>query len=30
MFKHRAELSTGCRTVMERDLAAQQSKVAAK
>jgi hypothetical protein len=29
MFKHRAELSTGCRTVMDRDLA-QQSKVAAK
>jgi hypothetical protein len=30
MFKHRTELSTGCRTVMDRDLAAQQSKVAAK
>jgi hypothetical protein len=30
MFKHRAELSTGCRTVMDRDLAAKQSKVAAK
>ena len=30
MFRHKAELSTGCRTVMERDLAAQQSKVAAK
>jgi hypothetical protein len=31
MFKHKAELSTGCRTVMERDLAAQASnKVAAK
>ena len=31
MFKHRAELSTGCRTVMDRDLAAKQSsKVAAQ
>jgi hypothetical protein len=30
MFKHRAELSTGCRIVMDRDLAAKQSKVAAK
>ena len=31
MFRHKAELSTGCRTVMERDLAAQASnKVAAK
>jgi hypothetical protein len=30
MYKHRANLSTGCRTVMDRDLAAQQSKVAAK
>ena len=30
MFKHKAQLSTGCRTVMERDLAAQQPKVAAK
>jgi hypothetical protein len=31
MFKHKAELSAGCRTVMERDLAAQASnKVAAK
>ena len=30
MFKHRANLSTGCRTVMDRDLAAQQPKVAAK
>ena len=29
MFKHRVELSTGCRTVMDRDLAAQ-SKVASK
>ena len=30
MYKHRADLSTGCRTVMDRDLAAQQPKVAAK
>jgi hypothetical protein len=30
MVKHRADLSSGCRTVMDRDLAAQQSKVAAK
>jgi hypothetical protein len=31
MFRHKAELSAGCRTVMERDLAAQASnKVAAK
>jgi hypothetical protein len=30
MFKHKAELSTGCRTVMEHDLAAQRSKVAAQ
>ena len=30
MLKQRASLSTGCRTVMERDLAAQASKVAAK
>jgi hypothetical protein len=29
MFKHRADLSTGCRTVMDRDLA-NQPKVAAK
>jgi len=29
MFKHRADLSTGCRTVMDRDLA-RQSKVAAQ
>ena len=28
MFKHRAELSSGCRTVMDHDLA--QAKVAAK
>jgi hypothetical protein len=30
MYKHRADLSTGCRTVMDRDLAAQRSTVAAK
>lgn len=30
MYKHRANLSPGCRTVMDRDLAAQQPKVAAK
>ena len=30
MFKHRSDLSAGCRTVMDRDLAAQQPKVAAK
>ena len=30
MHKHRTELSTGCRTVMDRDLAAQSNKVAAK
>jgi hypothetical protein len=31
MFKHRTELSSGCRTVMDRDLAAQKSsKVAAQ
>jgi hypothetical protein len=31
MFKHRSELSSGCRTVMDRDLAAQKSsKVAAQ
>ena len=30
MFKHRAQLSTGCRAVMDRDLAAKQPKVAAK
>jgi hypothetical protein len=29
MFKHRADLSAGCRTVMDRDLA-QQSKVAVR
>jgi hypothetical protein len=31
MYKHRADLSTGCRTVMDRDLAASRSsKVAAQ
>ena len=30
MSKHKADLSTGCRTVMDRDLAAQRSTVAAK
>jgi len=30
MYKHRADLSTGCRTVMDHDLAAQQPKLAAK
>ena len=30
MLKQRASLSTGCRTVMDRDLAQQASKVAAK
>ena len=30
MYKHRTNLSPGCRTVMDRDLAAQQPKVAAK
>jgi hypothetical protein len=30
MYRHRADLSTGCRTVMEHDLAAQQPKLAAK
>jgi hypothetical protein len=25
MFKHRADLSTGCRVVMDRDMAAQRS-----
>jgi hypothetical protein len=28
MMKHRADLSTGCRTVMDRDLAQQSSRVA--
>jgi hypothetical protein len=30
MLKQRASLSTGCRSVMDRDLAQQASKVAAK
>jgi hypothetical protein len=30
MIKQRASLSAGCRTVMDRDLAQQSSKVAAK
>ncbi len=30
MMKKRASLSTGCRTVLERDLAAQAGKVAAR
>jgi hypothetical protein len=30
MFKHKAQLSAGCRVVMDRDLAAQSSTVAAK
>jgi hypothetical protein len=30
MLKRRAELSSGCRTVMDRDLAHQSSKVAAQ
>jgi len=30
IYKHRADLSTGCRTVMDRDLAAQSGKLAAK
>jgi hypothetical protein len=30
MYKHRAELSTGCRTVMDHDLAAKSNKVAAQ
>jgi hypothetical protein len=29
MIKHRTELSSGCRTVMDRDLAAKSGKVAA-
>jgi hypothetical protein len=28
MMKHRADLSSGCRSVMDRDLAAQKKKVA--
>ncbi len=30
MMRQRANLSAGCRTVMDRDLAARQSKVATK
>jgi hypothetical protein len=30
MIRQRANLSTGCRTVMDRDLAAKKSKVAAE
>jgi hypothetical protein len=30
MYKHRSDLSAGCWTVMDRDLAAQQPKVASK
>ena len=30
MVKNRASLATGCRTVMDRDFAAQKSKVAAQ
>ena len=30
MIKHRADLSAGCRTVMDRDLAAQKGKLAAQ
>ena len=30
MVKHRIDLSAGCRTVMDRDLAQQSSKVAAQ
>ena len=30
MYKHRAELSSGCRAVMDRDLARNASKVAAQ
>jgi len=30
MIKQRANLSSGCRIVLDRDLAAQRSKVAAK
>jgi hypothetical protein len=30
MIKHRSDLSSGCRTVMDRDLAAQGRKVAAQ
>ena len=30
MIKHRTDLSTGCRAVMDRDLASQKGKLAAK
>ncbi|MEH2530711.1 hypothetical protein V1277_002915 [Bradyrhizobium sp. AZCC 1588] len=30
MIKHRADLSAGCRTVMDRDLAAKKGKLAAQ
>jgi hypothetical protein len=30
MYKHKAELSTGCRTVMDRDLAKKSNTVAAQ
>jgi hypothetical protein len=30
MMKHRADLTAGCRTVMDRDLAQKSSKVAAQ
>jgi hypothetical protein len=30
MIKHRADLSSGCRAVMDRDLGAQKGKLAAK
>lgn len=30
MYKHRAELSAGCRSVMDKDLAAKGKKVAEK
>jgi len=30
MVKHRSDLSTGCRTVMDHDMAAKSSKVAAQ
>jgi hypothetical protein len=30
MIKHRADLSAGCRTVMDRDLATQKGKFAAQ
>jgi hypothetical protein len=30
MIKHRSDLSAGCRTVMDHDLAAKSSKVAAQ